>query len=892
MSLGPSNPFSPWLVPPSVIDLEEEMARAYAVPEPTLAPVPAAAPPSDAPVVDLPATEDAPVRQTARVEAPPRELDDNDQSNIDKWLEFKRAEYEQGGMSPEKIEKAQEFNRKRFNDFLKRRSGPGPGVARIAQATGPVGTINQIGQGDPFASTAELPYGALDLSPDEAAQIEIDSPGGAFGDMQPDADPQSFPSPSAPGFEPGDYSSAAADGVAAGVDAVTGALRYEPPTPPDMRTPMMPDDYKSPEEMGAEWSNLSIEEQEAKRGDIEGGREKMRLDAKHAIETQALWDAEKNAREVRRAIKSADEKAAELDKEAAAIANEKIDPLKNISTSQKVLGVLAAFIGGFGMNKTGRNVGLEQVDAMIADEVNAQTANLGNRKAMLGARQNAVADQLARGKDLYQAQETVRLAAYDQLVRKLETDVQQYDPRGTRALRMMDTINAIRAKRADMLGKYRKDELDRAEKLLKEQREIARLNEEMRRNRAQEKLESWRIGESARAAKAREQHERDALALEGKKIEATAGKDAAAQLLERGIGGMVTLTGEVDENGVPKTGYTPMKNADGSTFVAPTKEEAILFRKKKAAADTITSLMDETIRMVKEHGFEPDFLQSKAWQEMKANWSTIMVKQKDFQDLGAITESDAKLITGLMGAKDPTQLRSPLAGMEKAFDNTVNQFNNDLHSIGYTGTAYAPVKSWTLPGAQPTEEDVQFKNSLKKKGAEIDVERLEADMARGLTTTQAANLQIQERLRDPDNGAPTDVERVARSLVQKMTDKTLPKKERDEARAKLEAGAEKGHSQQIRDAYTAALSGALIADLDAGTDAPAQASTAPALDAKEMLPLLEADATDTKLPPEERERARARLEAGAANGPTPEIRAAYQAALNRAVTPKPKKAAK
>lgn len=714
-------------------------------------------------------------------------------ASTDEILANERAKYERFAathpeVTPKMVDSWVDRKRGEIERFAKQK----PQIAHIAQATGPVGTIGTIGK--------DMPSGGPSLAnPGQA-------PEGGWGQIPGLLTPPMLGAPESVIEMPEEYvgKPLEADAVS-GVGAIPKSGDYVGPGQTSGK-PELPDEYMTGEEYGQKLSTLPIEKQEMERAKIEGARQAFATARALEDGEKAVRAAQDNARILEQSIKDSQQRTAELDLEARNLADE--NPLESISGGTAVFGVLASIVGGFLSASTGRNRGLEMID-QIADRAAQQHA----QRVQMNARQRAaVGDDIEHAQAVYRAGETARLATLDGMAKSLEAEVQNFDSRGTTALRVMDTVNQIKAKRAELLAKYQTEEQKRAEAAAKQRLEIAKFQEDQRKNLAGEKLEGWKIGESARAAKAREGIDRDQLRLEAARLRQAGDDKAAERLSERGVGGLVVPTGEVDEKGAPKFAFKMLTNADGKPFEAPTKEEAILSRKKKAAVDTITSLMDETIKLINEHGWEPDFVKSPAWQTMKANWGTVKVKEKDFQDLGALTTADAPIIDAVTGSNDPTQLRNTVPGIEKAFDNTVRQYDDDLRSLGYTGEKYSPAKSWKLPGASTTAEDVAFKQSLKRpmptveEARQAEEERMLRPPSERYTTEGTAS------------AAQVSQQQLIRSLVDKMSDATLPQAQRDAARARLERGVEQGQSPEIRDAYQRALSGAIGASIPVTKD--------------------------------------------------------------------------
>jgi len=634
----PSAPFSPWDVPPSSTDLDAAMAAAYGDPvapdgqilDSLFSPI-ALIPPTTAPT-PMPMPE----RKPDPIPFDPEE-----------------AKYHPGRAD----DKTNAHTQKSAADGEKR--VPRTDAARIGAFGAPVPPEEVALQG------MQWPDPDARLTPEEEAQIEIDG-----GNIEM---PDDFV---------GRTEADAISGVGANV-----AFPAPDQGPPGVRGEV-PDSDVSSEMLGARLSERSLEEQEMFRGQVEGGREQMRQAAKEVIETQALWEAEKNAKALRRAMQIADEKSATLDKEAAAIGNEKITPLKDVSSMSKIFGVAAAILGGFSANKTGRNLGLETVDSIIEDSIAVQTANLNNRKQMLVSQQNAIQEQLARGKDLYQAQETVRLATYDQLARKLEADVQQYDPPGTRALKTMDTINAIKSKRAALLAKYRDDELKRVENLLKEERERAQLLETQRHNIAGERNDATRaysdlIKAKAEATKAKA--EADAAGPKARKLEADATKAEAEA--DAATTGYYVNDPETSE---------PLKDKEGRPVRIMDTTARERLSKQVAAAKQIRKLADRMKALKEKNGGNWSALGSAEAQEMKTLVSMVDFETFKAFDLGAPSEGDKALAEGVRGGSDPSSfIKKSTAGFETYANEVEGKVNTALGVAGiaplrFTRRADAP----------------------------------------------------------------------------------------------------------------------------------------------------------------------------------------------------------
>lgn len=194
--------------------------------------------------------------------------------------------------------------------------------------------------------------------------------------------------------------------------------------------------------------------------------------------------------------------------------------------------------------------------------------------------------------------------------------------------------------------------------------------------------------------------EADKLERAGKADEAKAAREAAdkeaKELRNLTIGG-----GErkvvFGQDGLPKVVNEPLKGADGKPWKAPDLAAPAL-QKKKAAVDSLVRLMDDTINLMDEHGHEPDFAKSPAWQQAQANWGAMAINEKTIDELGVLAGPDMSLIAKKLGTGDPTALISTIPGIRKGRENTLRQFNTELVGHGYDGKPYE-VKEMTRSGA-------------------------------------------------------------------------------------------------------------------------------------------------------------------------------------------------
>jgi hypothetical protein len=163
--------------------------------------------------------------------------------------------------------------------------------------------------------------------------------------------------------------------------------------------------------------------------------------------------------------------------DAIKLAGTKTDPdryMNNRSSGQRVVDIITAVLGGLIAGRTGGpNVGLQMIQKRIDADIDAQRQDIENGKASLGLRQGAVAQEYQRTGNLYQAAEVVRMATYQAAINKIQTDQQNFDPRGTSFRDRGQLIQGLVGAQAQAQETQRKELHTESLAEIKEQREQA-----------------------------------------------------------------------------------------------------------------------------------------------------------------------------------------------------------------------------------------------------------------------------------------------------------------------------------------------------------------------------------------------------------------------------------
>src|SRR6188474_1112604 len=172
-----------------------------------------------------------------------------------------------------------------------------------------------------------------------------------------------------------------------------------------------------------------------------------------------------------------------------------------------------------------------------------------------------------------------------------------------------------------------------------------------------------------------------------------------------------------------KFGVPGVTHDDGTPFVATGSAEGIdKVRNKVAAAKTIVGLLDQA-RDVRTGYSNNNVASREEWQRLKQLWGAAKAKGKDALGLGALSESDFKLLDEYLGADDPTTYRDPTAGILQARQTVLRDVNDTLGAYNRDGTKFKIDDLDPNPPGPPKPTDESLKEALGP-GADIQPQRL------------------------------------------------------------------------------------------------------------------------------------------------------------------------
>lgn len=417
-----------------------------------------------------------------------------------------------------------------------------------------------------------------------------------------------------------------------------------------------------------------------------------------AREKQAALDAE-NARRSEQEFSDLREATSKADRLSEEVLNTKIDPRGRRGTGQRIADAVAVFVSGFIGAKYGMpNQALKVLDGEIDRDIEAQKANLLNKR-------NAIAELRQRGMSDFQAQQAYRVAWYGHAVDQLKTEMQNYDPRGTAALRMAQQTVELEARARMAAEAARKSAFEDELKVRKELREDEKNARDWLKSSddhlaAQRRLAGggtgptrppeyfgalglpvppWAMSDKEHAAWMA--HQKTAKDLAPVDPNSPKARKEIADATEAEAKADASKTGYQIKN--PETGL-PFLKKDGSPLVEMSETKRQRVNEVVTAAANMRRLVDKITELRKAHGGSVKALGSKESQEIQS-----LVSQVDFETfkafgLGAPSAGDQKLGEGARGGVDITSfVRDASPGFLAYADGLEKKAQAELRSSGW-----------------------------------------------------------------------------------------------------------------------------------------------------------------------------------------------------------------
>lgn len=514
------------------------------------------------------------------------------------------------------------------------------------------------------------------------------------------------------------------------VDALSGGELPPPPPLADDGAPAPGEGEADPAAADqaelARQRDLAIRDPEAyaaENAKREYDRNKLLLDGAAAAATRDEEARQQNILAHRKAIADAQQESLRLRQEVETLSAQRVDSdgwWKSRDSGQRFFAGIAAVAGGIlSATNGGRNQALDMMANEAARNMEAQRANISNRRDLLNQQVGMNQQDFSRAGQLFEMNEADRIAGYAVVEKQLLNEAQKYDPRGTMAAQMTQAAMGARAKKEAALAAQE-------EKLYQRSKDAQDLG---LRQRAQ------RVSELAQRETARHNRATEREATAGDAIRpleyfgALYGKDklppfpmSDKQYAEWwGTKGKISDATKTEEMALHQArtnspeerarmfGVGGIVRKDGSPVLFRNDSVAEKFTKQKAGVDTAAALIDRMLLARRKHGWSSDLLRSDEWREMKADFAALNLTKKDLDELGVIAGPDLELIYSSLGTSDPTEVRDPTAGLERARLNMVNKLNSTLLGNDDQAVAYQPPKLAALAEFErPKQDDLQI----------------------------------------------------------------------------------------------------------------------------------------------------------------------------------------
>lgn len=264
--------------------------------------------------------------------------------------------------------------------------------------------------------------------------------------------------PDISGFVSGLVPQSLKDNASAAVGAVRGALA--PATVSDLtgeatiekRDPLAPE---TPEEYAQRVARMDPQELAAEGIRHDDQQKAATATALYQKQTDDYNLAKTNYEARQKSDAAAWASSQQVQTDAMRLANSKIDPeawMNSRSAPQKIAAGIAAILGGLAApSNGGRNVGMDIINKAVEENIAAQKDNMANQWKGIDARRQGVSDLFAHNAQSFQSAETMRQATYEYAKNGLLAEQANYDPKGSTALRIANTVQQINAAQAKAL---------------------------------------------------------------------------------------------------------------------------------------------------------------------------------------------------------------------------------------------------------------------------------------------------------------------------------------------------------------------------------------------------------------------------------------------------------
>lgn len=453
-----------------------------------------------------------------------------------------------------------------------------------------------------------------------------------------------------------------------------------------------------------------------KAQDLELAHEYERRTAQSAARAKA--ERENYDREVAN-LKDRTEARAKIQKETDAImaeaqriADTKIDPSGGLGTGQRIAGVLGAIFGGLVQGRTGsaRNAGMDAFVDTINRGIDAQKADLANRRGALDFKRSALGEAYARTGDMFLAEESVRQASYQHAINLIDADAQNWDARGTQAMARAKTRAQLVAGQAKSLQDAQYKRQEEAIKAREQQRKEIETAATIQHQKATTALGYAQLNSAKEDRKAAKEARLDERAQKRADDEAERVRQFSISSPRPTLALDDKGQPVVGPDGKPVTLPARFMNKGDKPWLIGSPERTAQMAAKVVSASEIADMIDEVLDIRDKVGGESSIWNSDAKQRLKVLQSRLALVRKNGTQ-GMSSDKDFENLSASIGADDLASFRSRAAGLKEARERTVSELNSEMRTANYDGPAVTFANKYA--GATNTPEDDKRKALMK-----------------------------------------------------------------------------------------------------------------------------------------------------------------------------------
>jgi hypothetical protein len=392
----------------------------------------------------------------------------------------------------------------------------------------------------------------------------------------------------------------------------------------------------------------------------------------------------------------------EIDRDAKELASASIDTgrfMRNQGAGQQLAGLLAAGLSGF-LNPRGPNQGIDMALRLINQDIDAQRADIEQRRWSVNQQQGIVGDLFRQTGDAHRAAETARLAMLDRAEKEILASAQQFDPMGTQYQRRMEAVQKVRGEKAaawaKLTAEQQKAETDRQKAVLdarKAESEIA------------DKLHGQKMAEQA--------NRRGWAQIAEEKRKNLKAEDLAKDKLKT----------EKEEKGLTIPGA---KDSTGAPIVAQNEADAKIVKDQLEASGKAIRLLQQLSEMREKIG--PSFASWTSEERAKASalHSKAVVMLKEAGKLGTLDKGSEGVIKQQIGENISAFLDDPKSRIDATRESLYQdlQMTMKIRSKGQTPDMESVRTFVEIPG-KPGAPDTGL--ILPPGATKVDLGKIELD---------------------------------------------------------------------------------------------------------------------------------------------------------------------